>query len=161
MDEVILINKPKGYTSRDIVNIVSKTLNTKKVGHFGTLDPLAEGLLIIGVNNYTKLGNLLENDTKEYIAEVLVGTSTDTYDTTGTVINKTEDFHLSKDLINKTLNKFKKTYLQEVPIYSATKVKGKRLYEYAREGKEVLLPKKEVKIYNIELIKHTLHLNVK
>ena len=152
MNEIILVNKPKGYTSRDIVNIVSKELNTKKVGHFGTLDPLAEGLLLIGVGSYTKLGNFLENDTKEYIAEVLIGTSTDTYDTEGNILKKSNDVAISKGKIEKVLEKFKKTYNQEVPIYSATKVNGKKLYEYAREGKNVNLPKKEVTIYDIELI---------
>lgn len=152
MNEIILINKPKGYTSRDIVNIVSKELNTKKVGHFGTLDPLAEGLLIIGVGSYTKLGNFLENDAKEYIAEVLIGTSTDTYDTEGTILKKIDDVSITKEKVAKVLKRFKKTYNQEVPIYSAIKVKGKKLYEYAREGKSVELPKKTVTIYDIELI---------
>ncbi len=152
MNEIILINKEKGYTSRDIVNIVSKQLNTKKIGHFGTLDPMAEGLLIIGVGAYTKLGNFLENDTKEYIAEVLIGTSTDTYDIEGKVIEQVINVDLTKDDIEDALNKFKTTYHQEVPIYSATKVNGKKLYEYAREGRKVELPKKEVTIYDLELL---------
>ena len=152
MDEIILINKEKGYTSRDVVNIVSKELNTKKVGHFGTLDPMAEGLLILGVNNYTKLGNFLDCDTKEYIVEVLIGTSTDTYDIEGKVIKMIDNVNINKSILEKTLNKFVTTYMQEVPIYSATKVNGKKLYEYAREGKSVELPKKEVTIYNIDLI---------
>ena len=152
MNEIILINKPKGYTSRDIVNIVSKKLNTKKVGHFGTLDPLADGLLIIGTGSYTKLGNFLKDDTKEYIAEVLIGASTDTYDTEGTNLEKLESVNITKDEIKKILKSFKKTYNQEVPIYSATKVNGKKLYEYARSGIKVELPKKGVTIYDIELI---------
>ena len=152
MNEIILINKPKGYTSRDIVNIVSKKLNTKKVGHFGTLDPLADGLLIIGTGSYTKLGNFLKDDTKEYIAEVLIGASTDIYDTEGTTLEKLESVNITKDEIKKILKSFKKTYNQEVPIYSATKVNGKKLYEYARSGIKVELPKKGVTIYDIELI---------
>ena len=155
MDGIILINKEKGYTSRDVVNIVSKALNTKKVGHFGTLDPMAEGLLVVGVNSYTKLGNFLESDTKEYEAEVLIGTSTDTYDITGTTINTVKNYNIDKDALVKVLNKFKKTYLQEVPIYSATKVNGKRLYEYARNNNDVELPKKEVTIYSIEILNLT------
>lgn len=153
MNEIILINKPKGYTSRDIVNIVTKELNTKKVGHFGTLDPLAEGLLLIGTEKYTKLGNFLENDTKEYIAEVKIGISTDTYDITGKILKEEKNVSIDKEKLIKVLNSFKKTYNQEVPIYSATKIKGKKLYEYARENKEVQLPKKEVTIYDIELLK--------
>ena len=152
MNEIILINKPKGYTSRDIVNIVSKKLNTKKVGHFGTLDPLADGLLIIGTGSYTKLGNFLKDDTKEYIAEVLIGVSTDTYDTEGTILEKLEDVSITKEEIENILKLFQKTYNQEVPIYSATKVNGKKLYEYARSGIKVELPKKGVTIYDIELI---------
>ena len=152
MNELILINKPSGYTSRDIVNIVSKELNTKKVGHFGTLDPLADGLLLIGVGAYTKLGNFLENDTKEYIATVLIGTSTDTYDIEGTILDKKENVVVDKDKLLKVLKSFQKTYLQEVPIYSAVKVNGKKLYEYARKGKKVELPKKEVTIYDIEIL---------
>ena len=152
MNEIILINKPKGYTSRDIVNIVSKKLNTKKVGHFGTLDPLADGLLIIGTGSYTKLGNFLKDDTKEYIAEVLIGASTDTYDTEGTILEKLEDVSITKEEIENILKLFQKTYNQEVPIYSATKVNGKKLYEYARSGIKVELPKKGVTIYDIELI---------
>ena len=152
MNQVILIDKEKGYTSRDVVNIVSKALNTKKVGHFGTLDPMAEGLLVIGVGKYTKLGNFFNSDTKEYTATVLVGTSTDTYDTEGTIIKTTSDFDIDKEKLEKVLNKFKTTYNQEVPVFSATKVNGKKLYEYARLGKEVELPKKEVTIYDIKLI---------
>ncbi len=152
MDQIILINKEKGYTSRDVVNLVSNQLNIKKVGHFGTLDPLATGLLIVGTGNYTKLGNFFDDDTKEYVAEVLVGTSTDTYDIEGSIIEKTNHFDISKDSIIKVLDSFKGTYMQEVPIYSATKVNGKKLYEYARSGLEVELPSKEVTIFDISLI---------
>lgn len=152
MNQIILINKEKGYTSRDVVNVISKCLNTKKVGHFGTLDPLATGLLIIGVGDYTKVNNLLENDDKEYVAEVLVGVSTDTYDVEGTVLKANKSFEINEDILKKTLSKFKTTYMQEVPIYSATKLNGKKLYQYAREGVKVELPKKEVTINSIELI---------
>lgn len=152
MNEIILINKEKGYTSRDVVNIISKELNTKKVGHFGTLDPLAEGLLIVGVGRYTKIGKFLSDTTKEYIAEVLMGVSTDTYDVLGNITLKKDNFSINREDIINVLNGFKKTYMQEVPIYSATKVNGKKLYEYARDGKKVILPKKEVTIYDIELL---------
>ncbi len=151
MNNIILIDKPINYTSRDVVNIASKVFKTKKVGHFGTLDPLAAGLLVLGIGKYTKLGNLFSSDTKEYIVDVLVGTSTDTYDITGNVIEK-KNVTLSKEDLVDTLSSFKKTYLQEVPIYSAVKVNGKKLYEYARNGEEVKLPKKEVTIYDIELL---------
>lgn len=152
MNGVILINKDKGCTSRDVVNSVSKILNTKKVGHFGTLDPLAEGLLILGIGSYTKIGNYLKEDTKEYIAEVLIGTSTDTYDITGNILKKEENYNLNKKILEEALFCFKGKYIQEVPIYSAVKVGGRKLYDYARNGEKVSLPKKEVEIFDIELL---------
>ena len=145
MNEIILVNKPKGITSRDVVNKISKILNTKKVGHNGTLDPLATGVLVITTNKYTKLNNLLSSREKEYIAEVKIGIETDTLDITGNIIEKKEE-HLDINKLKTTLKKYKKTYMQEVPKYSAVKVNGKKLYEYAREGIEVTLPKKEVTI---------------
>lgn len=153
MNEIILVNKPKGITSRDVVNKISKILNTKKVGHNGTLDPLATGVLVITTNKYTKLNNLLSSREKEYIAEVKIGIETDTLDITGNIIEKKEE-HLDINKLKTTLKKYKKTYMQEVPKYSAVKVNGKKLYEYAREGIEVTLPKKEVTIKEIELISY-------
>ena len=152
MDGIILVNKEKGYTSRDVVNIIGKILKTKKVGHFGTLDPLATGLLIIAIGSYTKLGNYLLDDSKDYIAEVLIGTSTDTYDVTGYVLERKNDFCLDKKILEEALNSFKGKYMQEVPIYSAVKVNGRKLYDYARSGEKVKLPKKEVEIFDIKLL---------
>jgi len=152
MNKVLLVNKEQNYTSRDIVNIVSKKLGTKKVGHFGTLDPLATGLLVIGIGACTKIGNFLTTDDKEYIAEVLVGTATDTYDITGKILKEKAIVNLDTKKIIEVLNSFKKTYLQEVPIYSAVKVNGKKLYEYARNNETVELPKKEVTIKEIKFL---------
>ena len=151
MEGLLLIDKEKDYTSRDIVNIISKKFNTKKVGHFGTLDPLATGLLLVGIGSYTKVGNFLLNDNKTYECEVLIGTSTDTYDITGNISEK-KDVSIDKEVLEKSLLSFKKTYIQEVPIYSAVKVNGKKLYEYARSGSKVELPKKEVTIFDIKLL---------
>ena len=151
---IIVINKPKDLTSRDVVNIISKNLNIKKVGHNGTLDPLATGVLVICFGKYTKLNNLLTSHEKEYIAEVTLGLETDTLDITGKILNKNTP-HITKEEIIKALKNFEKTYNQEVPKYSAVKVSGKKLYEYAREGKEVILPKKEVTIYQNELLSFT------
>ena len=148
---IIVINKPKDLTSRDVVNIISKNLNIKKVGHNGTLDPLATGVLVICFGKYTKLNDLLTSHEKEYIAEVTLGLETDTLDITGKILNQNIP-HITKDELFKTLKNFEKTYNQEVPKYSAVKVGGKKLYEYAREGKEVTLPKKEVTIYQNELL---------
>lgn len=147
---VLVVNKKRGMTSFDVVHEVSKILGIKKVGHTGTLDPMAEGVLVLTIGRATKLGELLTSLEKEYEAEVKVGFLTDTLDTEGTITKRKEP---NKNIdYNSLVNSFKKTYLQEVPIYSAVKVKGKKLYEYARENKEVKLPKKEVTIKNIELL---------
>ncbi len=147
---VIVINKEKGMTSFDVVNNISKTLGIKKVGHTGTLDPLAEGVLIICIGQATKIVELLTAHDKEYIAGVKLGIKTDTLDIEGEVLEEKE---VPNNLpIEETLNSFKKTYLQEVPIFSAVKVNGKKLYEYARNNIKVELPKKEVTIKEIELL---------
>ena len=141
-DGIIIINKPKDYTSRDIVNIVSKHFNTKKVGHTGTLDPLATGVLVICVGKATKLVDYLTSTYKEYIAEFILGVETDTLDITGNVL-KEEKISKSKEEIEKVLNNMIGEYVQEVPIYSAVKINGKKLYEYAREGIDIELSKRE------------------
>ena len=149
---ILVINKDKGYTSRDVVNVISKLFGTKKVGHNGTLDPLATGVLVICLNRYTKLNELLASNEKEYIAEVTLGIKTDTLDIEGKVLEEKETF-VNKEDLEKTLKKYETTYEQEVPIYSAVKVNGKKLYEYARSGEKVILPKKKVTIKKIELLK--------
>ncbi|MDD4283079.1 MAG: tRNA pseudouridine(55) synthase TruB [Bacilli bacterium] len=151
MDGVILINKEKGYTSRDVVNIVSKHLNTKKVGHTGTLDPMATGVLAICVLKATKIVELITSNDKEYIAEVTLGVTTDTLDGTGNII-KNEKCFKTKEEIEETLKEMIGTYEQEVPIYSAVKIKGKKLYEYARNNEEVNLPKRMVDIKSLSLV---------
>ena len=149
---ILIINKDKGYTSRDVVNVISKLFGTKKVGHNGTLDPLATGVLVICLNRYTKLNELLASNEKEYIAEVTLGIKTDTLDIEGNVLEEKETV-VNKEDLEKTLKKYETTYEQEVPIYSAVKVNGKKLYEYARSGEKVILPKKKVTIKKIELLK--------
>lgn len=147
---ILYVNKGKGVTSFDVVNEISEIFGIKKVGHTGTLDPLAEGVLVVTIGNATKIAELLTAEDKEYTAGVLLGVETDTLDITGTVI-KSKPVDLSKD-IEEAVNSFQKTYLQEVPIYSAVKVKGKKLYEYARQKKEIELPKKKVTIKKIKLL---------
>ena len=151
MNGVLLINKEKGITSSDVVVKLKHILNTKKVGHTGTLDPLAEGLMLVTVGKATKISSLLTEKYKEYIATFELGYQTDTYDTEGKVINKSEKV-VDKDKIIEVINSYKKTYLQEVPIYSSVKVNGKKLYEYARNNIEVELPKREVEIKDIEVL---------
>ena len=150
-DGILIIDKPKDYTSRDVVNIVSKKLNTKKVGHTGTLDPLATGVLVICVGKATKLVDYLTSTYKEYEAELILGIKTDTADITGNIL-KEEDSIKKKEEILETLNNMIGKYNQTVPIYSAVKINGKKLYEYAREGKEIELPKREVEIKTLELL---------
>ena len=150
---LLIINKPKGMTSRDVVNIASKKLGTKHIGHTGTLDPIATGVLVLGVNDGCKIIELLTSVEKEYIAEVLVGVETDTLDSTGKVLNTYNIENLTNEEIIKALNNFIGKYDQEVPKYSAVHVNGKRLYEYARNDMDVVLPKREVEIKEIELVK--------
>lgn len=151
MHGVLLINKEKDCTSRDVVNKVGKLLGTKKLGHTGTLDPLATGVLVLCVGEATKLNEILTSEYKEYEAEITLGLLTDTLDITGTIL-KEENVNINKDQIIDAINKIKGKYIQETPIYSAVKVNGKRLYEYARNNEEVILPKREVDIKEIELI---------
>lgn len=153
MDGIIVVNKEKNYTSRDIVNIVGKHLKTKKVGHTGTLDPLATGVLVICVGKATKLVELLTNHDKTYIADLTFGIDTDTLDSTGNIL-KEENAIIEKDKIEKVLKQFEIEYDQTVPIYSAVKINGKKLYEYARNNEEVILPSRKVKIYEIDLLKY-------
>ena len=153
MDGMIVINKPMGMTSYDVVHVISKELNIKKVGHTGTLDPLAEGVLIICIGQATKLVELITAYDKEYIAGVKLGVETDTYDIDGEVLKEEE---VPENLpIEEVVKSYQKTYLQEVPIYSAIKVNGKKLYEYARNKEPVTLPKKEVTIKEIEVLEQT------
>lgn len=152
MDGLIVLNKEKEYTSRDVDNIVSKELQVKKIGHAGTLDPLATGVLVLAVNQGTKILEFLVNKEKEYIAEVKCGIKTDTLDITGKVLEEQKDYVLSVKKVKQVLDTFKGKYMQEVPKYSAVKVNGKKLYEYARRQEEVELPKKEVNIKKIELL---------
>ena len=158
MNGIIVIDKPKDYTSRDIVNIVSKKLNTKKVGHTGTLDPLATGVLVLPIGRALKVSELLTSNTKEYIAEVILGYETDMLDITGTEIKRNIP-SVTKEELLKVLKSYIGKYNQEVPLYSAVKVGGRKLYEYARSGTTVIPPSKEVEVYSLELISDLKHIN--
>ena len=151
MNGILVINKPQNYTSRDIVNIVSKKLGTKKIGHTGTLDPLAEGVLVLTIGRALKISELLTSSQKEYIAQVILGYETDTLDITGKETKKNYPL-VSEAMVREVLHKMVGRHLQEVPIYSAVKIKGKKLYEYARNNIPVVLPKREIEIYDISLV---------
>jgi len=151
MNGILVVNKEKGYTSRDVVNIVSKILGTKKVGHTGTLDPIAEGVLVLTVGKCTKLCDYLTSNDKEYIAEFVLGYETDTLDNTGEVLKRSEKIVSSEEII-KCINSFVGEYDQVVPKYSAVKINGKKLYEYARNNVSVDLPSRKVLIKDIEVL---------
>ena len=153
MNGILLVNKPIEWTSRDVVNKLTKIYKTKKIGHTGTLDPIATGVLVVCIGNTTKLCELLTSEYKEYIATIKLGIKTDTLDTTGNIVEK-KDYNVDEKKIIEVLNSFQGESIQTTPIYSAVKVNGKKLYEYAREGKEVELPKRNINITNIELISY-------
>jgi tRNA pseudouridine55 synthase len=152
MNGILLINKPYGFTSRDVVNKVSKILNNKQIGHTGTLDPIATGVLVLCIGKATKLVEIITSNDKEYIAEVILGKTTDTLDITGNTIEEASVENISQEDIMNVLNSFKGKIKQQVPIYSSVKVNGKKLYEYARSNKEVELPIRDIEVRNIELI---------
>lgn len=153
MHGIILVDKEQDYTSRDVVNCIGKKFKTKKVGHTGTLDPLATGVLAICVGRATKLVDLLQSTTKEYVASGILGLLTDTLDITGNVIQEDEKI-IAKEQLNEVLLNMVGSYEQEVPIYSAVKVDGRKLYEYARNNEEVILPKRNVDIKEMELLEY-------
>lgn len=151
MDGIIVVNKEKGFTSRDMVNKVGKILGTKKIGHTGTLDPMATGVLVMCIGKCTSLVDMITSDYKEYVAGVRLGILTDTLDTTGNVIDKCSVNYSCEEIVS-VIESMIGEYYQEVPKYSAVKINGKKLYEYAREGIDIELPKRLVNIKNIELV---------
>lgn len=151
MNAVLLVNKTKDKTSRDMVNELNHIFDMKKIGHTGTLDPLATGVLVMCLGKYTKLVDELSSLEKEYIAEIKLGISTDTLDITGNVL-ETKECKVCREDVIKVFKDLVGKFVQTVPKYSAKKINGKKLYEYAREGKEIKLPKNEVEIYELELL---------
>ena len=155
MNGLLIINKQKGFTSHDVVNVIRKKLNTNTVGHTGTLDPNATGVLPILIGKGTKISKYLMEHDKTYIATIKLGEKTDTGDSEGQVIEeKSIPKDLRKEDINDVLQNFFGKQKQVPPMYSAIKINGKKLYEYAREGKEVKLEAREIEIYKIELLEY-------
>ncbi len=151
MNGVLIINKPKGITSHDVVSRVRRILHTRKVGHAGTLDPIATGVLVVLVGKATKLSDILLSEKKRYVAKFALGITTDTYDITGEVLSRNEvDFDEEK--LRQTVDSFKGEQQQLPPMYSAVKADGKKLYEYARKGEAVERKPRTVNIENIKLI---------
>lgn len=148
---IINVYKEKGFTSHDVVNVVRGALNRAKTGHTGTLDPDAEGVLPICVGKATKLADFIMADVKEYIAELTLGITTTTQDSSGDVIEEKE-VTASKDEIISAVLSFQGEIYQTPPMYSAIKVNGKKLYELAREGKEIERKQRLVNIYELEIL---------
>ena len=144
--EIVLIDKPKGPTSFDMVSRLRRKLGIRKIGHAGTLDPLASGLLILGVGKGTKkLADLIKLP-KTYEAEILLGVSTDTGDLEGKVLKEQEIETLDTKEVKRVIKSLVGKLLLKVPAYSAIKVKGERLYKIAREGRKIDLPEKEMEV---------------
>lgn len=153
--DVLLVHKPKGISSFDVIRKMRPILGTRKIGHAGTLDPLATGLMILGINSGTKkLTNYLKLP-KTYIAEILVGKSTTTGDLEGEIINekKVNKTDVKNDEMEYQVMQMKGSHTLKVPLYSAIKVQGKALYAYARAGEtSPYIPEKEMNIYNIQML---------
>lgn len=152
MNGVLIVNKPKGFTSQDVVSKVKKLLNEKKAGHTGTLDPLATGVLPVLIGSSTKLSKYLIEHNKTYVAKIKLGQKTDTGDSEGKVIEEKHIPSISVSEIEKVLNTFLGEQTQIPPMYSAIKVNGKKLYEYARSGENVEIAPRGIEIYSIELL---------
>ncbi|WP_308216615.1 tRNA pseudouridine(55) synthase TruB [Pseudalkalibacillus decolorationis] len=152
IDGIIPLLKPSGLTSHDCVARLRKLLGTKKVGHTGTLDPAVTGVLPICINRATKVAEYMSDYNKTYEAVVSLGSSTTTEDQTGEIIETTPVGELSKSEINAVLKEFVGDLTQVPPMYSAVKVNGKKLYEYARAGETVERPSRKVHIHSIHLL---------
>jgi len=151
MNGIILIDKPKEYTSHDVVALIKK-ISKEKVGHTGTLDPNATGVLPLLVGKATGISKYLINHNKTYIATLKLGTKTDTADSEGNIIEQKDVIELYEEKVVNVLNQMIGKQKQVPPIYSAIKVNGKKLYEYARQGKQVEVKAREIEIFQMKLL---------
>lgn len=152
MEGIIVIDKPIGITSFDVIRVLRRNLKERRIGHTGTLDPLATGILVICVGKATKLAQDIEGYEKEYVADLELGFKTDTYDTEGKVLDRVDKFNISCENFEKILETFKGDIKQIPPMYSAIKVDGKKLYELAREGVEIERKARDITIKNIKTL---------
>jgi tRNA pseudouridine55 synthase len=152
LDGIINVNKPAGMTSHDVVNVVRQLSRQRRVGHAGTLDPAAEGVLLVCVGKGTKVVEFLTNDRKAYRAEVTLGISTDSFDAEGRVTKRAPSVEVTLPEIVAALDDFRGTIWQVPPLYSAIKRAGQPLYKLARAGREVALEPRRVTIYRLEVI---------
>ncbi len=147
---ILNVYKPKGMTSHNVVSFVRRQLNMKKVGHTGTLDPAATGVLPVLIGNATRLSDLIMADEKKYTARVVLGITTDTEDTTGEIIERKE-VSVTEEQLKETVKKFVGDIEQIPPMYSAIKVDGQKLYQLARKGVEIERAPRKIKIYSIDI----------
>ncbi|MCH8018539.1 tRNA pseudouridine(55) synthase TruB [candidate division KSB1 bacterium] len=152
LGEILNINKPVGWTSFDVVKKIRGQLNIKKVGHAGTLDPFATGVLLICTGRATKKVEDLMNLKKEYIARIEFGKTTDSYDLTGTILSERSADNLELENINQVIKQFHGEIYQTPPMYSAVKVNGERLYKLARRGEVVERKPRKIRIYQTDVI---------
>ena len=152
MDGVLLINKPIDYTSRDIVNVLSKKFSERKAGHTGTLDPFASGLMVLTFGKATKISSFLEATDKTYVAELTLGVSTDTLDLTGNIIETKDVIMPGIQELEKIFNSFLGEIEQIPPMYSAIKINGEELYKKARRGEVVERKARKIKIHSIRIL---------
>ncbi|MBI5055756.1 MAG: tRNA pseudouridine(55) synthase TruB [Nitrospirae bacterium] len=152
MDLIISLNKPKDITSHDAVMKVRKILKEKRVGHTGTLDPMATGLLLICINRATRLANYFSSLDKEYMAVMKLGETTDTQDAYGKVLSSSDKIDFEEGVIEEALKSFQGKILQQPPMFSALKHQGEPLYKLARKGIEIDRKLRAVTIYDIELL---------
>ena len=151
MNGIVVIDKPKGVTSHDVVGILRKRFGTRRVGHTGTLDPLATGVMVMCIGNATKAADMISNADKRYRAELELGIITDTLDIEGTVTER-RDVNVTKSDVKECVLSFLGEQDQLPPMYSAIKLNGKKLYELAREGKKIDREKRRISIYSIDII---------
>lgn len=152
VDGVLVVDKPKGMTSHDVVDFLRRKFALKKVGHAGTLDPMATGVLVMLIGSFTRRSGEFLNDDKEYAAKMVLGAESDTLDAWGRITPRQESVTCVRADIEKAFNKFLGEIEQTPPQYSAKKHKGRKLYEFARKGVNVKVDPKKVTIKNIEIL---------
>lgn len=149
---VLVVDKPTGMTSHDVVQVVRRGTGIRRAGHTGTLDPRASGVLVILLGPAVRLSEFVSASDKRYQATIRVGSSTDTYDSEGTITNQTSDIDVSEEQFNEILQQFTGEIEQVPPPYSAVKVKGRKAYEMARRGEEVELKPRIINVYSLEVL---------
>jgi tRNA pseudouridine55 synthase len=152
IDGFLAFDKPRGPTSHAVLRDLKKRFGLSKIGHAGTLDPMATGLLLLCIGEATKFSRFLIEADKAYVAELVLGESTDTYDADGQITERKSIKGITRDSVERALSCLRGAILQKPPMFSAKKIKGKRLYELARQGKEIERQKLPVKIYKNKLL---------